>query len=196
MSAPELLARATDLAKMPVVTVDDGEDVAEVRDVLYDADAGRLLGFTLNKRGFLAGRMKAVLPFAEVVAVGRDAVMIPSADALADKSEPLAQEATQSAKRNVIGDDVLTDGGRKLGVVTDVVVELVRGEIVGYQLKGDEALQGHAGATLLIPIPHTLAVSGTALVVPAAVHDFIRDDLTGFGGAVADFRARLGEPVR
>jgi len=33
-----------------------GEDIAEVRDVTYDPEAGRLFGVSLNQRGFLAGR--------------------------------------------------------------------------------------------------------------------------------------------
>ena len=40
------LVRATDLIGRPVVTIDGGDDVAEVRDVVCDADARRLVGFT------------------------------------------------------------------------------------------------------------------------------------------------------
>lgn len=51
------LLRGTDLVGLPVVTL-GGDDIAEVRDVLFDGDAGQVLGFTLNKRGRLAGRLK------------------------------------------------------------------------------------------------------------------------------------------
>ena len=50
-----LLLRGTDLVGLPVVTL-AGDDIAEVRDVLFDADAGRVVGFTLNKRGRFAGQ--------------------------------------------------------------------------------------------------------------------------------------------
>jgi hypothetical protein len=49
---------------------------------------------------------------------------------------------------------------------------------------------------VLIPLPATLAVSGEKLVVPAAVTDFVADDLAGFGAAVDAFRARLAEEAR
>ena len=46
---------------LPVVTISGGEDVAEVRDVVYSPEAGRVVGLTLNKRGFLARRRRELL---------------------------------------------------------------------------------------------------------------------------------------
>ena len=72
----KLLITASQINRLPVVTVRGGEDVAEVRDVIYSPEAGRLVGLTLNKRGFFAGRDSAVLPAAAIDAIGRDAVMV------------------------------------------------------------------------------------------------------------------------
>jgi uncharacterized protein YrrD len=55
------LVTASAIHGLPVVTL-GGEDVAEVRDVIYSPDAGRVVGLTLNKRGFLSGRRREVLP--------------------------------------------------------------------------------------------------------------------------------------
>ena len=68
-----LLMMASAIAGLPVVTVHGGEDIAEVRDVIYDPEAGRLVGLTLNKRGFLSGRHRDVLPAETIHAIGRDA---------------------------------------------------------------------------------------------------------------------------
>ena len=73
----KLLLRGTDLVGLPVVTL-AGDDIAEVRDVLFDADAGRVVGFTLNKRGRFAGRMSEVLTREQIHAVGPAAVMVPA----------------------------------------------------------------------------------------------------------------------
>ncbi len=186
-----LLLRGTDLNGLPVVTIDAGDAVADVKDVVYSPDGGALLGFTLNNRGFFSGPMKAVLAYSDVTAIGRDAVMVADASAVEEGGATLSAVVDDSAGRNVLGDDVLTDGGKRLGKVIDVVLEVESGDIVGYELVGDETLQAHAGRPLLVPIPATLAVSGSALMVPASVEPFIRDDLTGFGAAVSEFRAEL-----
>jgi uncharacterized protein YrrD len=182
-----LLMVTSGIAGLPVVTVRGGEDVAEVRDVIYYPDAGRLVGLTLNKRGFLSGRCRHVLPAESIHGIGRDAVMVLDESSLvlpADAPEEVGHPATE---RNVLGDDVLTEGGVSLGVVRDLVVVVgSSGEVVGYEIEKTDG--GHA----YIPLPAQLAVSGSALVVPEATKDFVRDDLVGLGAAVDDFRARLG----
>lgn len=187
----ELLMRGTSLVGLPVVTTSTGEDIAETRDVIYVPDRGRVAGFTLNKRGRLAGRMKNVLAMEQVHAVGRDAVMVTDAGVLeTPEGEAAAHDA---AGRNVIGNRVLTDSGKQLGVVIDLIVEMNRGEVIGYELEGESSLQRAEGAPLLLPLPATLAVSSDTLMVPAEVESYIRDDLAGFGSAVTDFRSRLGQ---
>jgi sporulation protein YlmC with PRC-barrel domain len=207
---PVVLLKATDLQKLPVVSIVAGEIVAEIRDVVYSPSVGALLGFTLNKHGGLfAGPMKEVLALASVHAIGRDALMVADAGVLGREIEDAGGGRAQpSSARNVLGNEVLTDAGERLGVVTDLIVEVGvldpghphrrgrgqshPGQVVGYQLKGDADLQGREGAAeLFVPLPNTLAVSGTTLMVPASVSPFIRNDLSGFGGAVDDFRVQL-----
>jgi sporulation protein YlmC with PRC-barrel domain len=132
-----------------------------------------------------------MVAYTHVAAVGRDAVMVEQENVVGADDHELGEIVDEAAGRNVLGDEVLTDDGRRLGVVTDVILDVASGEVVGYELKGDENLQAHAGRPMLVPIPATLAVSGTALMVPAQVEPFIRDDLTGFGGAVDEFRNEL-----
>ncbi len=186
-----LLLRGTDLNGLPVVSITEGDALADVRDVVYSPEHGALLGFTLNKRGFLGRPLAAVLAYDRVAAIGRDAVMVDDESAVTSDDAALSSDVDDAAGRNVIGNEVLTDAGQRLGTVIDVVVEVTTGEVVGYELTGDARLQAHAGRPLLIPIPATLAVSGDVLLVPAAAEPYIRDDLSGFGAAVDEFRAAL-----
>jgi uncharacterized protein YrrD len=181
-----LLTTASSVLGLPVVTVTGGEAVAEIRDIVYDAQAGRLQGFTLNKRGRLAGRRREVLPSAQVHAIGRDAVMVQAEDALVAPEAAPAEVGAPDQDRNVIGNDVVTEGGVSLGTITDVVLLVGgTGEVVGYKLERP------AGGDGYIPLPAQLAVSGTALVVPNTTEQFVRDDLVGLGAAVDEFRTQL-----
>lgn len=183
----KLLMTASQINGLPVVTVHGGEDVAEVRDVIYSPAEGRLVGLTLNKRGFLGGRRREVLPVEAIQAIGRDAVMIADESSLTAPEDAPDDVAHPATERNVIGDDVLTEGGTSLGIVRDLALLVgSKGEVVGYQIDKAGGGQGY------IPLPAQLAVSGAALVVPDVTAEFIRDDLVGLGAAVDDFRARLG----
>jgi uncharacterized protein YrrD len=182
------LLNATEVIGLPVVTL-GGDDLAEVRDVVYEPDRGGLIGFTLNKRGFFSGRQKQVLTIDSVRSVGRDAVVVDDADALTDKSDGKGSVGAASSDRDVIGASVITDQGVALGTVSDVVISLGRKvEAVGYELVGSD----DDNRRFFIPLPDQLAVSGDALMVPNKFNDFVRDDLTGFGGAIDAYRADHG----
>lgn len=187
-----VLMRAREVTGRPVVTLDGAEAVAEVKDVVISHPTSSVVGFTLNKRGFLGSPLKEVLPWTAVRALGRDAVMIDGAAALVAGDAAIDEAVAAGRDRDVIGATVMTDGGTALGTVVDVIVEIDAGaDIVGFEVHGPEVERGQGSATLLIPVDDTIAVSGSTLMVPAATEGFVRDDLSGFGSAVADFRARL-----
>lgn len=191
-----LLMRAGEIHKRPVVTM-AGDDVAQVKDIVYVAGGGEVAGFTLSGRGLFAGPLKKTLPWAAVSSLGRDAVMIADEGVLADR-HGLDDDADDGGGGggDVLGSRVLTDDGTDLGQVVDVVLELGRddqqgkADVVGYEVDSSAAL-GREGRKVFLPLPDTLAASSEHLVVPASAREFVCDDLSGFGAAVRDFRTRL-----
>ncbi len=183
-----LLVRATDLTKRPVVTL-DGEDVAQIKDIIYDAGGGGVGGFTLNGRGLLAGPLKTALATTAIIAIGPDAVMIANTDALTARAD--IAEKSDVKTRNVLGDRVLTDSGTDLGTVVDVILQVdTVTDVVGYEIQATPALEPE-GRKVLIPLPDALAISGEAVIVPHSAIEFVSHDLSGFGASVTAFRAHL-----
>jgi uncharacterized protein YrrD len=182
------LVRGTDLVGLPVVTL-AGQDVAEVRDVMFDGNAGAVVGFTLNKRGRLGGRMKEILRADQVHAVGPAAVMIAATTelggALDDDTAPTGRGG------NVIADAVMTDAGVQVGTVTDVVIDTGTGVVVGYEVLPVDEPAGRKGRRSYVPLPQTGAVSGEALIVPAGAVDYVSRDLAGFADAIDRYRTHL-----
>lgn len=190
MSAQTLLFRAQELTGRPVVTL-TGELVAEIKDVVFDRSAGLISGFTLRNPGLFSRSRKDALPWDVIHGIGRDAVMISGPEVLEPVDEVVPKKEAKGG--NVLGDRVLTDNGRDLGTVRDVVLQAGEVlEVVGYEVEASEAL-GTAGRHVFIPLPATMSVSGENLIVPAAAAEFVSDDLAGFGAAVEGFRARLRE---
>ena len=187
---PALLLRASELIGRAVVTL-SGDLVAEIKDIVFERTGGRIAGFTLRNRGLFSRARKDALPWDGVHGAGRDAVMVPDETVLIAAKELAPRK--QARKADVLQDRVLTDNGRDLGRVVDVVLHGGASlEVVGYEVEASEAL-GTAGRRVLIPLPDTVAVSGENLIVPAAATEFVSEDLAGFGAAVDAFRARLRE---
>ena len=191
------LLRGVELVGVPIVTL-SGDDVAEVRDVLFDASRGVLLGFTLNKRGRLRGRMNETLAQTEVLAIGPDAIIVGSASARTSSSSKKSSKEGSTKEAdiadpigNVLSDRVLTDSGVDIGQVTDVVIDGVAGEVVGFEIQPMDGHRSRSGRKSYIPFGDARSVSDEALVVPAAAIDYIASDYAGFAEAVSRYRSAL-----
>ncbi|MDI1289416.1 MAG: PRC-barrel domain-containing protein [bacterium] len=189
------LMRASEVFKRPVVTF-SGEDVAQIKDIVYSAGGGAVGGFTLSGRGIFASPLKQSLPWSAVAGMGADAVMIHDFDVLEDRDQVLNASATGGGSgKDVIGSRVLTDTGVDLGTVVDVIIETSSSEggqcdVVGYEIEAADSLRS-SGSRLLVPLPDTLSASGEHVIVPGSAENFIGQDLSGFGAAIREFRDQL-----
>lgn len=185
------LLRATELIGRPVVTL-GGESPFEIKDIVFDTSTGHLIGFNLRNHGFLGSPADEHLALDDVHGLGPDAVVVADADCL-DASVDL----TTGSGGDVLGNRILTEDGTELGAVVEVIITSGRSaEVVGFEVAAAEGVRTGGDHHVFIPMPETSAISGERIVVPDATIDYIRDDLTGFGGAVADFRERLSGGTR
>ena len=177
-----VLLKGREVVGLPVVTVNTGEDVADVRDLIFEP-GGHLVGFTLRKRGFLRGRMKEVLSAEHVTGIGPAAVMIESDDCLDLPANAPEEIAAVGEGDDVLQDQVISENGVVLGTITDVVILGGRGlSLAGYQLTKPDKTVG------FIPFPAQRSVSGSHLVVPNDFTRLIRNDLVGLGEAIGEYR--------
>ncbi|HEX3813702.1 MAG TPA: PRC-barrel domain-containing protein [Mycobacteriales bacterium] len=183
-----VLMRAKEIIKRPVVTL-AGEDVAQIKDIVYAGDHGEVAGFTLAGRGLLSGPRKEALAWTSIHSLGRDAVMITSAEVFDKRGDVVNKSDAKGG--NVVASRVITDSGTDLGKVVDAILEVgEKAHVVGYAIDSSDAL-ARDGRVVLIPLPDTISVSGEALIVPSTATEFVSDDLSGFGASVDAFRARL-----
>jgi sporulation protein YlmC with PRC-barrel domain len=199
------LIRATELVGLPVLAIIEGSAIATVKDVLYLPERGGVVGFTLNRPGRFGGPLKQPLARSAVFAIGRDAITVADHTALGTDPD-LAGAAREAGHRNVLGNQVLTETGARIGQVRNLIVAIGvvpeatgpaagqpaatgwrAGDVVGYELA-----PARSGAPpRFLPLPYTLSVSGEFLMVPSTVAPFIREQLTALAAAVAAFRATL-----
>ena len=90
------------------------------------------------------------------------------------------EEAAPDHKGDVLSDQVITESGRSLGTVRDVVI--VGGStprVVAFEVSGGSVGEG------LVPVGAESALSGSALIVPDTYEQRIRTDLTGLAAELA-----------
>ncbi|MFE3637519.1 PRC-barrel domain-containing protein [Streptomyces sp. NPDC059168] len=176
--------RAGEITRKPVVTL-SGEDLGQVKDLVFDASTGGIRCFTLAGRGILSGPLHRALLWENVHALGPDAVMVRDEDALEEDESAAGPGEEESTGVDVLGVTITTRGGAQLGTVTDAVVSTGRTPAVaGYEVETAERRR------VLMPVDGPVTVSGERVLVPDATAAHSAGDLEGFGAAVESLRAR------
>lgn len=181
------VVRASEVSGLPVVSIGSGEDIAEIKDVVFDGSQHRLIGFTLNKRGWFRGSLKQVLSADSVAAIGPHAVMVLQESDIQESANPPALVG-HAETHSVLHNRVISSDGTDLGEIVGVI--LTTGddpEAVGYEIDSPDS------GSSFVPILAQLALSDNNLLIPAEANQFITNDLAGFGASVQLFRAPLDE---
>lgn len=146
------MRQSKDLIGKPVITLDEGRFLGNVKDVFLDKDLEWLAGIHLGREGLIR-RKNLLIPRGEVAVFGLDAILVKSAESVTDDKE------TSAARQWLLLDKlqgrmVDTPGGTKVGVVGDVIVD-EEARIIGVSLS-KVYVEG--------PIAEQRAVSRTAVV--------------------------------
>lgn len=189
------VVRASDIIKRPVVTM-AGDDVAQVKDVIYSTRGGELGGFTLAGRGIFAGPLDRALAWSAVAALGNAAVMISGEDVLEPVQDVLDRSASTGGQGgNALGAQLLTDDGGDLGTVVDLIVRItdkpsLHGDVIGCEVVSSGDGLGEKGTHAFVPLPSVLGASDEHVMVPAKAKDFATSDFAALDSAATDFRAQ------
>ncbi|MFI7142354.1 PRC-barrel domain-containing protein [Streptomyces massasporeus] len=176
--------RAGEIAKKPVVTL-AGDDIGQVKDIVFDSSTGDIRCFTLAGRGLLSGPLHRALLWRNVHALGPHAVMVRDESALEEDASAAGPGEDERAGVNVLGVAVTTRSGTQLGRVTDAVVATGRKPAVaGYEVVTAERER------VLLPVAGPITVSGERILVPDATAQHSAGSLGGFGSAVEGLRHR------
>jgi uncharacterized protein YrrD len=127
------MMRATELSGRAVVDIDGAEKVGAIDKIILDPDGRRIAGFVVTRggSGFPGTRAHVLIPASAVHAIGPDAVTIRQS---AVAGTDMTHLETLPRGTDVIGRKVVSEDGRFLGKVGDVLLDRADGRIVGYQL--------------------------------------------------------------
>jgi uncharacterized protein YrrD len=146
----------------PVVARATANKLGQIYDLIVDPVKGELSGLVVQ----MADESLRLIADQEIYSFGPDAVMISSDEAAVPAPDsPLT--ALPLAKNNMIGTQVITEGGKLLGQISSVYIHLAEKCLFIYEVRSSllDKLLGHA---LYFPASFGCALSADAarLVVP------------------------------
>ena len=127
------MIRATELSGRAVVDIEAAEKVGAIDKIILDPDGRKVAGFVVTRAGsgFPGNKAQTLIASSAVHAIGPDAVTIRQSGVAATD---IAALETLPRGSDVIGRKVVSEDGRFLGKVGDVLIDRADGRIVGYLL--------------------------------------------------------------
>lgn len=118
--APAALYLAGKTIHKKVMAIDDGSTVGRVEDFYVDAELETVAALYLGREGLL-DRSRNLIPMKCLATLGEDAVLVPHADVI-EKAGSYEPATTFVRRTDVIGLDIQTPGGTRIGRVGDLII--------------------------------------------------------------------------
>jgi uncharacterized protein YrrD len=164
--------KVSEVVGRPVVSVDSGERVGRVVDVLLNAESQQLVGVVLAGGVFGA---EQVLLYSDTQTLGRDAVLARRRSAILD-TDTWRQKGVEVVRSSTLrGRRVLTNAGHELGTVADVYVDGDSGRVEAFEVHG-AAFAGLIETRARVPLGDGVTVGADAVLVP---EELVPDDAIG-----------------
>jgi uncharacterized protein YrrD len=187
------MRKGKDIIGKSIVAYDTGKKIDKIKDLIFDQDRNLLLGFLIDEGGWLSNAK--VLPLSSVKAIGLDAVIVPSEDAVQTASH--FPDIDNVLKRNNIlkGTQIMTLDGRDLGTLVDLYFDDQTGAIEGYEVSGGLFADAYTGRSF-VPAPQTLKIGEDVAFVPPETADLMQEQVGGIKAAVQTASEKVQESAQ
>jgi sporulation protein YlmC with PRC-barrel domain len=126
------MIRATELAGRAVIDIDAAEKLGTIDKIILDPEGRRVAGFVVARGSrFPGNKEETIIPAAAIRAIGPDAVTVRQTAVVGSDTGRLE---TLPRGSDLIGRNVVSEDGRFLGKVNDVLIDRESGRIIGYLL--------------------------------------------------------------
>jgi sporulation protein YlmC with PRC-barrel domain len=105
----------------PLISLVDGKKLGKVKDLYFDAEAGKVMAALLSKRGII-NRKTFVIVRAAIQVMGIDAWLVSGSDTI-ELLENLPESDSYLLLSDLVGREVLTEGEHRVGTIGDVILD-------------------------------------------------------------------------
>jgi uncharacterized protein YrrD len=184
------MRKGKDIVGKPVIAYDTGEKIDTIVDLIFDQNDNRLLGFLIDEGGWFSNAK--VLPLSYVKAIGVDAVIVPSKDAMAPSSQYATIHKILENNNILNGTRIMTTDGRDLGTLVDFYFDQVTGVVEGYEASGGLFADAYSGRSF-VPAPQTLKIGEDVAFVPSETADLMQEQVGGLKAAMQSAGDKIQE---
>ena len=148
----------------PLVTIQHGEIIGKVKDVLIDPDRYEVAALVLPRKLF--SRKTMVLPRHQVHVFGEDVILIKSNEVMIRDDTLENVSSLVAVRKQLKGQGVVTEEGVRIGIVDDLWID-EEGRVVSYALS-KVFVKGPLTESKRIPLGYTRSLGPDVIIVDSS----------------------------
>ena len=187
------MRKGKDIIGKTVVAYNSGRKLQTIKDLIFDQDENRLLGFLIKESGWFSSAK--VLPLSLVKAIGVDAIVVASKEAIGDVSQYPTIEDIIKNNNLLNGTRIMTTDGRDLGKLIDLYFDEQTGIVEGYEVSGGLFADAYSGRSF-VPAPQTLNIGRDVAFVPTETVGLMEEQVGGIKAAMQNANEKLQDTAQ
>jgi uncharacterized protein YrrD len=117
---------------MPIYSLDRGEEIGEVENLIFDPHQREVVGFVLEEGGLF--RSPQIVPFESIESIGPDVLVLKRGASLELPSEQADPKQLKEGF-NLTGRRVISERGHEIGAVYDLEIDERTGTVTGMEVR-------------------------------------------------------------
>lgn len=142
------MRRGRGVIGLPVVSLTTGKELGYVKDLVWSHEQRKLTGIGVDGKG--AWNSEKMVSFDDIASIGQDAITVADSSGLQRKGRAGGRACGRSLDSSS-GALVVTETGRNLGTMQDLVFDEDSGELIGYEVSAGLVGDLITGRDLLPP---------------------------------------------
>ena len=187
------MRKGKDIIGKTVVAYNSGRKLQTIKDLIFDQDENRLLGFLIKESGWFSSAK--VLPLSLVKAIGVDAIVVASKEAIGDVSQYPTIEDIIKNNNLLNGTRIMTTDGRDLGKLIDLYFDEQTGIVEGYEVSGGLFADAYSGRSF-VPAPQTLNIGRDVAFVPTETVGLMEEQVGGIKAAMQTANEKIQDTAQ
>lgn len=156
------MLRVSDIVGKPIVSAAKGENIGKVADVLVNPGVTEVVGLVIAGGLF---RSEHVLPFTDVQAFGKDAIVSRATEGAIAAREWRQQDLATMRVSTLRHRRVMTAAGRQLGAVKDLQLDEQTGAVQAFDV-ATPTFGGLSERRSIVPLTPGISVGPDAIMLP------------------------------
>ena len=182
------MRKGKDIIGKSVISYNSGEKIATIKDLIFDQNENCLLGFLIDEGGWFSSAK--ILPLYSVTAIGVDAIIVPSREAIAPSNDYANIHRILENDNILNGTRIMTTDGRDLGKLIDLYFDEKTGIVEGYEASGGMFADAYSGRSF-VPATQALKIGEDVAFVPVETVGLMEEQVGGLKAAIQNANDKI-----